>query len=254
MNIIKLDKFRFVSGFGLKWIAVVSMIIDHIGSILMDGVVEPYMVNGSIIITAQMPFMVKYTFLIKEICEVLGSIAFPIFCFLIAEGFIHTRNRLKYGLLMLCFALISEIPYDLAHYHVLTDFSLQNVMFTLSVGIFTLYFYEMALHSDKLSKKSRIALAVLIIAMGSGLAFLIKGEYVFLGVLTIAAFYILKDKPYRAAGIVFLLPVSPWVLLSLIPILLYSGKRGKGSKYFFYIFYPSHFLILYGGYLLLLNR
>ena len=125
------------TGFALKRIAVCSMVIDHIGSIVMDGVIAPYRVNDTIILTADMPFFVRNAFLIKTICAALGSAAFTLFCFLVAEGFIHTRNRLRYAGLLALFALLSEVPYDVAHYQTVLDFSLQNVLFTLCVGVFT---------------------------------------------------------------------------------------------------------------------
>ena len=71
----------------------------------------------------------------REVCEVLGSVAFPLFCFLMAEGFLHTRDRVKYGLRMGLFALLSEIPFNLAHFQTPFSLRLQNVMFTLTVGI-----------------------------------------------------------------------------------------------------------------------
>lgn len=77
-----------------------------------------------------------------------------------------------------------------------------------------------------------------------GIAFLVRGEYVFLGVLSAVLVYLLRDRgKLRTVGLVPLLVVSPWVLLAVPPILLYNGKRGKGSKWFFYVFYPAHFLV-----------
>lgn len=248
-------RFQILDSFAIKWIAIASMVIDHFGSIVMDGVVAPYMTNDSIIFTADMPFFVRYTFAIKNVCEVLGSIGFPLFCFLLAEGFVHTRNRLTYGIRMGIFALISEIPFDLAHYQQALNFSLQNVMFTLCVGIFTLWAVSQA--EEKLSgrKPLQILCIVLSVAAGCALAFLLRSEYVFLGILAIAPMYLLRKNPYlRLLGIAPLLIVSPWVLLALIPIFLYSGRRGKGSKYFFYVFYPAHFLAFAGIAYLLANR
>ena len=63
-------------------------------------------------------------------------------------------------------------------------------------------------------------------------------------VLAAVLLYLLRDKGYlRAAGLAPLLVVSPWVLLAVPPILLYNGERGRGSKWFFYVFYPVHFLV-----------
>lgn len=238
------EKYLKLSGFALKRIAVISMIVDHFGSIIMDGIIAPYKVNDAIYFTADMPFMVRNAYIIRGICEALGSIAFPLFCFLIAEGFMHTRERVRYGVRVGAFALLSEIPYDIAHYQTLCSFRLQNVMFTLTVGIFTLLAISRFQEQLAGKKSLRIIGVSLITAAGMGLAFLIRGEYVFLGVLAICLLYLLRDKGWlRFLGFAPLLPASPWILLALIPAALYNGQRGTGSKYFFYIFYPAHFLL-----------
>lgn len=239
------SKYQILTGFGLKWIAIVSMVIDHVGSIVMDGLLAPYYNDGFLMFTEDMPFLVRNSFVIKDVCEALGSVAFPIFCFLIAEGFIHSRNGLKYGLRLLVFALLSELPYDLAHYQQPFEPKLQNVMFTLSVGVFTLLALKWL--ADRYLERTAllVALSVLTVAAGCGLAFLVRGEYVFLGVLSICGFYLLRDKGwFRLLAVAPLLVASPWVLLALPALSAYNGQRGRGSKYFFYIFYPAHFLIL----------
>lgn len=131
------QRFRILDGFTLKWIAIISMVIDHFGGIVMDGVLAPYRVDGAIYFTADMPWLIRNAPMIKTVCEALGSVAFPIFCFLLVEGFLHTRNRMRYGLRMGLFALLSEIPFNLAHNGSSLYPSLQNVMFTLCIGIFT---------------------------------------------------------------------------------------------------------------------
>ena len=168
-----------------------------------------------------------------------------------AEGFIHTRDRKKYTLRMLLFALLSEIPFDLAHYHTFFRLSLQNVMFTLTVSLLTLMALDWAERRAGESKGLYWALTAVITAAGMTLAYLIRGEYVFLGVLTVALLYLLRDrigeKPLyygRLLSLVPLLVASPWILLAVPFLLAYNGSRGKGSKWFFYVFYPVHFLAL----------
>lgn len=232
-----------LTGFALKRIAVVSMLIDHFGGVVMDGVIAPYRTNGSIFFTADMPFMVRYAFAIRAVCNTIGYIAFPLFCFLLVEGFLHTRDRVKYGLRMGLFALLSEIPYNIAHYQTLFCFRLQNVMFTLCVGIFTLIAISGAEGRFADRKGARILCTALITAIGMAAAYLLRSEYVFLGVLAICLLYLLHDKGWlRLLGFAPLLVVSPWILLALLPVLFYNGQRGKGAKYFFYIFYPAHLL------------
>ncbi len=233
------------SGFALKRLAVISMLIDHFGSLIMDGVLAPYWGDsGAILFDGTEPFLVLHAFEIKNICEALGSVAFPIFCFLAVEGFLHTRDAVRYGARMGLFALLSEIPFDLAHYEKLFDPKLQNVMFTLCVGIFTLLlvrFIERRFAEKAVLRVICVALAVI---AGMLAAFLIRGEYVFLGVAAISLLYLLRgNRRLQLAGLLPLAVASPWSLLAALPIALYSNQRGRGSKYFFYIFYPAHFLV-----------
>ncbi len=239
------EKRQGLSSFALKRVAVISMIIDHVGSIFIRGMLEPLKVDGVIGVGPGSPQWVRWAFLGREVCEILGSIAFPIFCFLMAEGFIHTRDRKKYTLRMLLFALLSEVPFDLAHYHTFFRLSLQNVMFTLTVSLLTLMALDWAERRAGESKGLYWALTAVITAAGMTLAYLIRGEYVFLGVLTVALLYLLRDKgKLRLLSLVPLLVASPWILLAVPFLLAYNGSRGKGSKWFFYVFYPVHFLAL----------
>lgn len=243
------------SSFALKRVAIISMIIDHFASVVMDGVIAPYRNGGLITFTADMPFMVRNAYVIDSVCDVLGSIAFPIFCFLLAEGFIHTRSRVKYAARVGIFALISEIPFDLAHYQKLWCFDLQNVMFTLCVSLFTLLAVSLIEEKYAGDKARRLVFTALAIVAGMGLAFLLRGEYVFLGVLTVSLLYLLRDAGYyRLLGFAPLLIVSPWILLALPFVFFYGGQRGRGSKYFFYVFYPAHFLLFAGIAYLLAGR
>lgn len=238
------EKTKLLDGFMLKRIAIISMLVDHFGSIIMDGVLSPYTVNGCISFTEDMPYIVLQAFSIKNICEIIGSIAFPLFCFLLAEGFLKTRNRLKYGTRVGIFALVSEIPFNLAHYQSLFEPKLQNVMFTLSIAIFTLILISKIEEKYRDKKITRWSLVTLATIIGMAVAFLLRGEYVFLGVLAVVLFYLLRANEYtRLLGACPLLIVSPWILLSLIPIYLYNGQRGRGYKYFFYVFYPTHFIV-----------
>lgn len=234
-----------LTGFGLKRLAVVSMIVDHIGSILLSAMLIPYRTGDTLVVNGESPAQLWRIMQGKELCEVLGSIAFPIFCFLMVEGFLHTRDRVGYGLRLALFALISEVPFDLAHFQAPFSLKLQNVMFTLAASIFTLLALRWAEERWREAAGLRWAAVAGITAAGMALAYLLRGEYVFLGVLSVVLVYLLRDRGrLRVAGLAPLLVVSPWVLLALPPILLYSGERGRGSKWFFYIFYPAHFLVL----------
>ncbi len=234
----------FLSSFGLKRVAMASMVIDHIGSFLLRAMMDPYRVDGMLVVNQESPSPLRWLMLGREACDILGAAAFPIFCFLVAEGFLHTRDRLRYGRQMLWFALLSEIPYNLAHYQTGFSLRLQNVMFTLACAILTLLLISKAEERWAEQKAMRWGMTVAAVAAGMVMAFLIRGEYVFLGPLAAALVYLLRNRgKLRIAGLAPLLIVSPWTVLAVPFLLCYNGQRGKGSKWFFYLFYPAHFLV-----------
>lgn len=231
-----------LTGFTLKRIAVISMMIDHFNSFVLMPLLRSGSVDGTLVITAERTEEVRLLLTLGSICDALGRVAFPLFCFLMVEGFLHTRDQARYGLRMAVFALISELPFNLAHYHTLLAPQLQNVMFTLAVSIFTLFLIARAEEGMENAPTRYVSIALITLA-GAGAAFLLRGEYVFLGVLAAVGLYLLRDKGYlRPLGLLPLAIVSPWVLLAAPLILLYGGERGRGSKWFFYVFYPAHFL------------
>lgn len=211
------DKVRVLSGSMLKLIAVTAMLIDHIASHLIPHSLPVY-----------------------TVMRCIGRLAFPIFVFLLIEGFLHTRNRLRYGASLLIFALISEIPWNLVHggeWH----YRGQNVFFTLFLGFLGMYAMDFF--------KKRPIVQVAAICALCLTATLIKCDYGSSGVVFIILFFALRENEVARPFISFILS-RPWfVLASFIPISLYNGKRGfiKGKvlKYIFYSFYPVHLLILY---------
>ena len=118
-----------LTGQALKVIAVISMILDHIGYAILNRMPE---VNDS----GTMTFTVYY------ILRAIGRAAFPIFCFLLVEGVLHTRNIGKYAFRLFIFALISEIPFDLAFYGKPFFNTHQNVFFTLFIGVLMLWGFQ----------------------------------------------------------------------------------------------------------------
>ena len=103
-----LRAFQILSGSSLKIIAILSMVIDHFAaSILYNGILLP-----AAPISQGSPYWNLY--LVYRAMRTIGRIAFPIFCFLLVEGFFYTSNRKKYALRMLVFALLSEFPFDFA--------------------------------------------------------------------------------------------------------------------------------------------
>lgn len=236
-----------LTGFGLKRLAVVSMVIDHTGSFLLRAMMIPYMVDGTLTVGGDSPAVLQKLMWARELCDILGRIAFPLFCFLMVEGFLHTHDRVKYGLRMAAFALVSEIPFNIAHYQRMFDPRLQNVMFTLAVSIFTLLLISKAEERYRERPGLRGLWVVLLTLAGAGAALFARGEYVFLGVFSAVGLYLLRDRGWlRVLGLAPLLVVSPWTLLAWPLALLYNGERGRGCQWFFYLFYPAHFLAFAG--------
>ena len=211
------DKVRVLSGSMLKLIAVVTMLIDHIGAQLLP--------HDTALYTA---------------ARCIGRIAFPIFVFLLIEGFLHTRSRIRYGASLLAFAFISEIPWNLVNSGNWLYRS-QNVFFTLFLGY-------LGLCAMDFFKKYPIVQVGVICALCLA-ATLINCDYRFLGVIFIILLFALRENE-AARPFISILLSRPWfVMTSFIPISLYNGKRGfiKGPvlKYIFYAFYPVHLLVLY---------
>lgn len=231
-------KFKGFSGSTLKIVAIITMLIDHIGAVVL----QPLVTKGIPLINLVFKPETIYDKLFF-ISRTIGRIAFPLFCFLLVEGFIHTSNIKKYALRLGIFALISEIPFDLAFSSgILVDYSSQNVFFTLLIGLGALYFIDKYKHNKALSLLSFLAACIL--------AEFLHADYGMNGIIPIVLFYITRNskKHTMIAGIVSFLFEAPLFLavyLSLPLIYFYNGKRGLNLKYFFYAFYPCHLLLLY---------
>ncbi len=199
----------------------------------------------------------------------IGRLAFPIFAFQIAEGFVHTSNFKKYALRLLGFAIVTEIPFNLFYSSRFFNPFHQNVLFTLLLGLLAINVIDKA-KKDKSTKNITLSVMWLaLICVASTLGFV---DYGFLGMLTVVMFYVLRDFPFawlaqlvamvlinivffegqvfpiEILGKTFEIPSQGFAVFSLIPIWLYGGKKGKSSKfmqYGFYAYYPVHMLILY---------
>ncbi len=199
----------------------------------------------------------------------VGRMTFPIFAFMISEGFIHTSNLKKYIFRLLGFAVVSEIPFNLFYggswfypYH-------QNVMFTLLLGLLAIMLIDKA-RKEK-TKKTIIKSVLLLIPICLG-AFIGFPDYGFWGFLTVVMFYLFRDFPFawlaqlvamvlmnlilfegqqvplELFGETHYIAIQGFAVFSLIPIWLYGGKKGKSSKimqYGFYAFYPVHMILIY---------
>ena len=169
--------------------------------------------------------------------QLLGGLAIPVFAFLLVEGFLHTSNYKAYLMRMVGFALLSEIPFDFAMSGRLFDWTSQNMLFTLSIGLVMLY--GLRLFAAGRGVKLLIVLAAVLWSV------LMKTQFGLCMVLLIAVYYLLKDHKAKLwiSGTISLMyvtgPVSNFVLKR------YNHQRGsQPNKYLFYLLYPLHLLIL----------
>lgn len=217
-----------MTSFIIKLIACFTMILDHIKYAI------PVLDNG--------------------ITEYLGRISYPLFAFLLVEGYVHTSNLNKYYKRLFVFALISQIPFMLFR-TLVGDWKVLNIMFTLILGLIAITVY------DKVKKEYiSFPLCIIIILIGK----VIKVDYEWYGVAVILILYIFRENKilkiisyslltllnfyilgYDLSNIIIIKFFIAY-LIPLIFITLYNGKQGRKIKYFFYWFYPIHMLIVYG--------
>ncbi len=239
-----------INGYDLKMIAVFSMLLDHIGASLVwrwisaTGAYEDVVLSG-----------------IYEMLRYVGRMAFPLYCFLLIEGFCHTRSVGKYALRLGIFALISEIPFDLALNGGWWDISSNNVFGTLLIGLLLVWgisyvekfyaFWKERKWDVFIGTLAAVAVAILLIVPAIYLAEVaLACDYGMGGVLAILAMYFFRNYPVvgYTLGILLLYIFSGsteiLALVMLLPLSCYDGTRGEGNKYLFYGFYPVHLLML----------
>lgn len=227
-------KCRGLTGSTLKMIAMTAMLIDHIGAAVLARILLSAGMNETI--------YRAYT-----ICRLIGRISFPIFCFLLVEGFSHTSNPKKYAVRLLAFAILSEIPFDLAFFDKILEFEHQNVFFTLAIGFVTMMGYKKIEEQTFDNQLVRVLLLILLSAAGAGAAELLRTDYGMFGVLVILVFYMTRANRLQQTiygMLLFFKNITAW--FAFLPICAYNGKRGLNLKWIFYVFYPGHLLILYG--------
>ncbi len=244
---------RGISGSTLKIIALVTMLIDHIGAVILQTMLfadisANFNPDGSVKHNA---LYITYT-----VMRAIGRIAFPLFIFLLVEGLMHTTSRWKYLLRMLVFSVLSEVPFDLAltltQKNILEkkffEFGYQNVFFTLTVGLLTITLIDW-LWKSKLFITFQIILSAGFCVGGFLLAEFLRTDYGGMGVLAIAVAYFLRRwKMASVTGAVAVLTAmsltEACAFIDLLPVAFYNGKRGLNFKWAFYIFYPLHLFIL----------
>ena len=219
-----MKKVQILDGTMLKIIAMVSMVSDHVGDLFFPGVMW---------------------------LRMIGRLAMPIFSFCIAEGYAHTRDKNRYLLRMGIFALISEVPFDLA-FEGKVGFGHQNIMLTFFLSILALKIFDL-IRGEEPRNIGKTVLGTLAVLVMAGLALLLRADYTIFAVIAVFLFYVLRNRHplvRSGAGVGFLALTRTMGYycttgFSLIPLLLYNGKRGRGLKWLFYAFYPGHLLVLF---------
>ena len=240
---MKIKNFGILSGNALKIIAALSMLIDHIGVMFFPQV---------------------------KILRIIGRIAMPIFSFMIAEGARYTRNKARYFLTVFGLAAVCQLVYFLYD-----GDTYMSILVTFSLSILTIYaldFFKESLFSFEATALRKILSCLLFLSVVTVVYYLntiLEIDYGFLGCMLpvfASVFHAPKNCDVEflkkldvmyihllmlSVGLVCLAVSSggtqPWSLLAVPFLSLYSGKRGKANmKYFFYIFYPAHLLILEG--------
>ncbi len=215
-----------ISGAVLKWIAILSMAIDHFGA-------------GYLAYTGQ--FVTASGINLYSISRFIGRLAFPIFAFLIIQGYQHTSNRKRYAGQLMLFALISEIPFDLAFYNRFFYWGHQNIFFTLAIGVIGFSFFEKYERGEKTVLQMTAAIAAALFAE------FLQVDYGLYGILFIFGLGMLRHQkiPQTIYGVLMGFVQGIGASLAFIPIWFYNGARGKQNKWIFYIFYPVHLLLIY---------
>ncbi|GHV07816.1 fimbrial assembly protein fimC [Clostridia bacterium] len=230
-----------MTSFVLKIIAIAAMLIDHVGYVF----------------DYDLPPDVYWA------CRAVGRVAFPLFAFLLAEGFFYTRDPRKYLLRLAIFAVVSELPFDLMTAGEPLDWGYQSVYVTLTLALFGLYLFD-----SFAAGNNKVAALLTLVSVGIA-AQIFHADYGAVGVLMVFVFYFFRGKRAQLAAmfavtvLLFMMqhyfeahmewgkPV--WVTLfelgALVPILLYNRRKGYAKRWIqwgFYAFYPAHMLILLG--------
>ena len=251
----------------LKFIACLSMVVDHMTAGILLPIVRDGLYDGGLSGTELNT--------LYKVLRAVGRTAFPIFCFLLTEGFIHTKSKPRYALSLLIFGIISEPFFDLTLYAT-TDrynpnivsvlmqnrdlwFAHQNVYFTLLIGLIVIWIIDTiqslygpilpisSIYDPKLATAEgnlnpiSFLLSAAVAASGAYLAQYIHSDYRWWGVLLIVILYLLKDFGALglAAGYLFISNLSTeyWCFPAFILLLFYSKKRGKRLGRLKYCFY-----------------
>lgn len=201
-----------MTGFQLKLLAMLAMTADHIGAVFFPEI---------------------------PLLRWIGRLAMPVLCFFIGEGLRHTRSPRRYLLRLTGFALLSELPFDLAFYGGI-EWGHQNVYFTLTLGLLALWAIQ--------SRGMEGWLLALTAALAAELLGCDYGMYGVLLILLLDRFHRARSEQLAGAALLnlafFGLQTQILSLIALPLLWLYNGKRGRDDRRLFYLYYPAHLCVL----------
>lgn len=231
-----------ITSFSLHIMAMIFMLCDHLWGTIVQG---------------------------NDWLTCIGRLTFPIYAFMIVEGYFHTKNLKKYVGRLLIFAILSEIPFNLAMGSGLFYPIHQNVLWSFLISIGLIHWNE-KVKEKKLWKRILVGFASILI--GSIVGIITFVDYYHAGILMVLVFYFFRHKKWwcylgqficmwyincdmlgglqyemNVLGQTYFISRQGFALLALIPIWFYKGKQGYHSKtlqFIYYAFYPVHLLIL----------
>ncbi len=224
----------------IKYIAIAAMLLDHLAAFLLSPEKYP-------------GFIVLYI-----IMRIIGRVAAPVMFYFLTEGYRYTSSKFKYGLRLLCFGILSQIPYSLARYGDISSSDL-NVMITLFMS------FLMLIVADRMKEKALKFIVVFIFMILTSFS-----DWGVLGPFMVWLFFIYREERkkqlisyismYLAQIVMSVIIImsgaiawyeSIWQIGMVLPIIViyfYNGEPGKKNfiyKWSFYLFYPLHFLVLW---------
>lgn len=224
----KLKKFQVLNGAQLKYIAFLSMLIDHVN----NSLITPLLDGKGFLLS------------LSNLFSILGRIAFPLFIFFVVEGFFKTRDRKRYFLTLIIFALISEVPFDIFTSKTIYQANWNNIMFTLALSLLTIWIIDSIKGKIK-NKLLWYIVSIIIVGVFGFIAMLLSLDYDYHAIVIAYIYYIFYEMPLLAAGLSYLSILKElYSFLGFAMTLTYNGQRGKQYKWLNYFFYPVHMLIL----------
>lgn len=224
----------------LKLIACVFMFIDHVGY----GIIHNYLMAHSMDIAPD-----SYTKLhdAYEVCKGIGRLAFPIFCFFIVEGFLHTRNVTKYAARLAVFAILSELPFDLGLYGTMLKPDHQNILVTFFMALIMLIIIRYLERNVLGLSQTVLYLTLLcVVIVFADLAYILHTDYSWKCMLLVSVLYFARSN--KALKLIMGAAATCWekyAPASFLLLYFYDPDIRPKYKYAFYLFYPLHLLLIY---------